>query len=161
MAAVAPLTMLTVAMATMVDCDTRKSVMGGRAGRAMIMAPVAIAVWLLPLNPHLDHAGPGNHAARSFLCEEPAYATITVCNQEMLADRYAEQASLRAEQSTLQSQLAQIEAQIQADLAAAKPYLDSMCGEMQQALDLVNQGIAACPNGGKPITVPSFCQLPP
>ena len=90
----------------------------------------------------------------------PSTSTPSCDNPELLA-LSAERDTLLSEQATLQARLAQISAQIQSDLSVAKPYLDAMCNELQQALDLINQGIAACPNGGNPITLPSFCQLPP
>ena len=77
------------------------------------------------------------------------------CDPAMISQRDA----LLAERATLQARMDQINAEIAADLEIIRPTLQLMCGEMQQALDLVNQGIAACPNGGRPINMPAFCQL--
>ena len=90
-----------------------------------------------------------------------AYATITVCNQQQLADLYTERQALLQEKYELEWRRAQINDIIRQDIAVAKPYMEAMCNELQQALDLVNRGIAACPNGGNPITLPAFCQVPP
>lgn len=130
-----------------------------RLARTTMLVPVAACILLAPSGAVVRGVNPAGSPRTS--CAGLAYAGhISSCDPAQLDSLSAERDALEYEKARREARLAKIDAQIQADFAAAKPYLDAMCLELEQALDLINQGIAACPNGGNPITVPSFCALP-